>query len=117
MPRPTPKNLQQWFDPSRFDLKKNQLKDLSKRLYAAEGRPKAVDRVLGEANDLLSGFGVEAVRGNYHVDNHYYEIVGLYVNMGDTYNATILYDTDRQKFYVTSWGDWVEQNQERYQIS
>lgn len=75
-----------------------------------------VDDILDMANDLLDGHGVEAIRGDYHVDNYYHDIVGLYVNMGDTYNLTLLYDTDRGKFYVTTMGDWVEKNDRRYKI-
>ena len=35
--------------------------------------------------------------------------VASYVNMGDTYVATILYDIEKGEFFVTSWGDWVEE--------
>jgi hypothetical protein len=34
--------------------------------------------------------------------------VALYVNMGDTYDATIIYDCLKDKFYVGTWGDWYE---------
>jgi hypothetical protein len=38
------------------------------------------------------------------------KVVAEYVNMGDTYNATILYNVKSQNFYVTTWGDFVERN-------
>jgi hypothetical protein len=31
-----------------------------------------------------------------------------YVNMGDTYDTTLLLDTRKDRFLVTSWGDFVE---------
>ena len=61
-------------------------------------------------NKVIRGFGVEAVRGEgYEVDRYYYDCIALYVNTGDTYNVTVLYDTERNKFYVTSWGEWYEE--------
>jgi len=71
------------------------------------GTPSAVDRVLDAANAALGGYGVEAIEGEWH-DRYYQNIVALYVNMGDTYNTTILFDAVKGRFHVTSWGDWVE---------
>jgi hypothetical protein len=68
------------------------------------------------ANELLDGHGIEAIRGEYHVDNYYFDTVALYVNMGDTYNATLFYETDTGRFKVTTMGDWVEKNQRKYSI-
>lgn len=34
--------------------------------------------------------------------------VALYVNCGDTYDPTLLYDVERRTFLLTSYGDWVE---------
>jgi hypothetical protein len=36
--------------------------------------------------------------------------VALYVNMGDTYVPTLIYDVKKQKFIVASWGDWYEKS-------
>jgi hypothetical protein len=74
------------------------------------------EKAMEFANKALDGHGVEAIRGDYHVDNYHYDIVATYVNMGDTYNATILYETETGRFLVTSYGDWVEKNQRKYQI-
>jgi len=67
-----------------------------------------LDPALKEIDRLIGTHGVEAIRGDAHVDNYFYDVVALYCNAGDTYTTTILYDTDRNRFYVTSWGDWVE---------
>ena len=53
------------------------------------------------ANDLLRGNGVEAI------------YVGpltraLYVNMDDTYDTTLAYNFDHNRFVVTTYGDLVE---------
>ncbi len=75
-----------------------------------------IDDVLDLANKLTQAHGVEAIRGDYHVDNYYFDVVALYVNMGDTYAPTLLYNTDTDTWILTSWGDWVERNSRKYHI-
>lgn len=36
--------------------------------------------------------------------------VALYINRGDTYDATVVYDVAENSFTVSSWGDWYENN-------
>lgn len=76
----------------------------------------SVDAALDLANKLMDAHGVEAINGDYHVDNYYFDIVALYVNTGDTYNGTLLYETEPGRFRATSWGDWVERNSDKYNI-
>lgn len=80
----------------------------------------AVDFALEVADEVMGGFGVESitVEGAY-VDSFYYNIVALYVNMGETYQTTLVYDTEREVFYRTSWGSWVESQEAngRYQFA
>ena len=70
-----------------------------------------VDRAMRRANDSLRGFGIEyaaitaAGRG--------FE----YVNMGDVYAATLIYDNETGRFHVTSYGDMVEELERRQQRS
>ena len=71
-----------------------------------------IDAILDDVNDALRAHGIESIEGTWH-DRYYQNIVALYVNMGDTYNGTILYDTTKNRFYATSWGDWVERNGDR----
>jgi len=70
---------------------------------------------LEKISDLIGGYGVEAIEGNGN-DRYYMDTVALYVNMGDTYNTTVLYNTQIDKYAIVSWGDWVERNQRRYDI-
>lgn len=71
-----------------------------------------VDAVLENLNKLLSGHGVEAIRSSdAWVSSYYGDIVALYINAGDTYNPTIVYDTDNGKFSVESYGDWIERQE------
>lgn len=57
------------------------------------------------ANDILQGHGIE------HVESANGRAEAYYVNMGDTYTATILLDTKRSTVLATSWGDWVEKEE------
>lgn len=67
------------------------------------------DRILAAVNCELEQFGVEPVRAeNYQVDRYYYNIIALYVNTGNTYNLTLVYDTEAERFSITSWGDWFK---------
>lgn len=64
-------------------------------------------------NVILQGHGIEAIRGRY-VDRYWDDIQFEYVNMGDTYIPTIGYDTERKRFVLTTWGDFVEHNRRRF---
>lgn len=64
-----------------------------------------VGKTLERANRLVDGHGVEAI----HAEGQPYgEIVATYVNFGDPYVQTLLYDTEADTFYLTSYGDWLE---------
>ena len=70
------------------------------------------DQVLDRANEILGGYGVESVDcENCQFSRYYYGIVLLYVNKGDTYDTTLIYDTDKEKFAIGSWGSWLEDHE------
>ena len=75
-----------------------------------------VDLALEEINRLIEGYGVEVVRGRPWVDHFYQDINLLYVNMGDTYAPTVIYDTLKERFYITTWGDIIERQVKRFDI-
>lgn len=77
---------------------------------------KRAEKALEEVDKLINGHGVEAIEGDY-VDSYHQNIVATYVNMGDTYNTTVLYETATGRFFITTWGDWVERNERKYNIS
>lgn len=75
----------------------------------------SVDTVMEEANRYMGGFGVESVRDeNAWVNSYWQNTIALYVNKGDTYDTTLLYDTDKDRLYITSWGDWYENWQSKH---
>ncbi len=66
--------------------------------------PNQHELVMSALNDLLGGFGVEAIRDPTDSDT----IIATYINQGDTYDATIVFDEDKSEFVLTTWGDWFE---------
>jgi len=78
-------------------------------------RTKSVDDALDAINKLIGGFGVESVSDErapqvvrYSYYCYCYQIQLLYVNVGDSYLDTVLYDTQESTFGVGSVGDWLE---------
>lgn len=63
--------------------------------------------VLNLADELLDGHGVEQLQS----ENERAE--ATYVNMGDTYAATLLYDHAKVSFRVIDWGTYVETEERR----
>ena len=76
---------------------------------------RAIDVALEEINTVLEGHGVEPMRGT-DWNRHYGDINALYVNMGDSYICTVLYDTTKEKFYVTDWASFVETDEARFSL-
>lgn len=74
---------------------------------------KNIDIALDEINKTLNGYGVEVLTDNGW-DKYYANAGVLYVNMGDTYTLTVCYDTRKDRWLITSWGDLVEGNPKRF---
>lgn len=69
--------------------------------------------VLRECNVLLRAHGVECIAeggATYGSRTDGGDLLVEYVNMGDTYASTIYYWHLTGRFYVGSWGDFVERN-------
>lgn len=89
-----------------FKLSRKEANDLFRWIGHPSMSP---DAVLMMANLLLHGYGVESCRDERAwVDSYYGDIIALYVNTGETYDTTLLYDTEAKEFLVISWGDWYE---------
>ena len=71
-------------------------------------------KALELANELIGGYGVEYIA---HRNDTPWRSYGLqYVNMGDTYAATIIFDWKSQRFrWPVSWGDIVESREGQYE--
>lgn len=62
-------------------------------------------------NELVGGFGVETLGPGRPRD---YAPPYEYVNMGDTYVATLIYDRDRDRLFIGDWGTIVETEGEEW---
>lgn len=71
--------------------------------------PRASEVKLAALDELLGAYGVEALRvEGAWVDRYHGDIVASYLNLGDTYATTLLLDHERQRWRLTSWGDFYE---------
>lgn len=75
-----------------------------------------VDAALEYWNTVMEAHGVEAVRGESVWDNYYGDIVALYVNVGETDAATLVFDVPEEEFYLTDLGEWIERRGQKYEI-
>ena len=76
--------------------------------------PGRVDQAMDAINTILSGYGVESIKDNRWT-SYYCDIGLLYVNMGDTYTPTVIYDTRKGAWMVCSWGDIIEAQPKRFE--
>lgn len=72
-------------------------------------------------NELLGTHGTEAIRGDWQ-NGYWCDIVAAYCNAGDTYALTVIQvrgDTrsDRSRFVISSWGDFVVANDRKYNFA
>ena len=103
--------------PSRRDLAQltrdpRALRSLSSLVRRACESEITTHEALREADKILRGHGVDYTRirtrrGPRGTAFHY-------VQMGDTYDATLVYDELSARFRVTSWGDMIEAWERRY---
>lgn len=68
-------------------------------------RPDDVSLQLLALNELIEGFGVEAIGTSPDFTS---PPPFEYINTGDTYNATIIRDNRKGRFFISTWGDVVE---------
>ena len=72
-------------------------------------KPRYYERLLCALNEIVEGHGVEPI---WAEESDWFP-AAEYINMGDTYAATLLRDHGSGSIRVTSWGDWVERNEKR----
>jgi hypothetical protein len=69
--------------------------------------PQRAEQAMTVANHLLEGYGVEAIRrGDGTPTSRFWrETIAIYVNMGDPYVTTLIYETYSKRFRVAVWGN------------
>lgn len=75
-------------------------------------KPSKLELKLEAINEVLEGFGIEYIESS---NDDFNDSQGLsYVNLGDTYVNTVIFDHSDNTWNYCSWGDIVEENQENY---
>jgi len=78
-------------------------------LKAVKGCHNGPDTVMNEIATLTHCYGTDAVRHEHsHVDSYWLDCVAVVLNVGDTYQTTIVYDTENNEFRLGCFGDCVE---------
>jgi hypothetical protein len=84
-----------------------------RRLMSGAETTTAIDAALETANVYLTAHGIEAVRdGGW--SNYWLDTGLLYVNMGDCYIPTIIFDSRKQRFECCCLGDIAERYPNRF---
>ena len=71
-------------------------------------RAQLVDVTLLVWSEEKEGYGIEVIRSHKHWSRYYGDIAYLYVNMGDSYVTTLIYDVRKDKFMERCIGDILE---------
>lgn len=72
-------------------------------------RPKFLELQLAAVNALLEGHGVEAIQK----DGTYGTPEAQYINMGDQYIPTVIWDDGRTSWFIESWDEWMAKAKRR----
>lgn len=79
--------------------------------------PDTLTERLTALNELIEGFGIEAIEiEGYYRNDYWANAIGLYINMGDTYTLTIIYNVIDRQFEFTSWGDFYESKEKEIRL-
>jgi hypothetical protein len=85
-----------------YDLAKATLGSMRESLTSWRDHRISSRTMLEELDRYLKGHGIE------HLESENGRAEAYYVNMGDTYNPTIILDTKRDRVWATDWGSWME---------
>lgn len=79
--------------------------------------PKRLDLLLEALNEATEGHGTEPINiEQAWVDRYWMDCCAVYVNVGEAYAPTIVYDTDRDRFDLLGWADMVERLERRHRV-
>ena len=96
------------------EIKLHKLTDTFKRMVRQIAGETSISNALKWANRVLDGHGVEYIRDKRDSIN-YRDMYGIeYVNMGDTYAPTVIYDHSARRFRFMSIGDLIESMPRRF---
>lgn len=85
-----------------------------RRVSECYNRPTNTDIVLHAINSLICGHGVDSAPYYENAVRHG-EFIS-FVNMGDTYSATVLFNPETNQFEISDWGSLYETSPECQRI-
>lgn len=71
-----------------------------------------VSLVLYAFNKIMDAYGVESLRSPISYSRFWRDIAAVYVNTGDPYTPTVIYDVDHEKYIHGNIGGWIEHYEE-----
>jgi hypothetical protein len=90
-----------------FDFLEKEYPNTYKWVRACLNLPDNIEIKLEMINEIMGGYGIETL-SEENWDNYQYPHYS-YVNMGDTYATTILFNHVSERWILSSWGDIAEQ--------
>lgn len=80
--------------------------------------PSELELKMSAIDELLGGFGVEPIyaHGQVQVDSYHMDVLGVYVNMGDSYRITVTLDHENERFRVEDMATMVERMERKWKI-
>lgn len=104
----TVKNLQKHFQIAKEDAENIVAQIEGRATPGLTRRTMRWDDLLDYANRSIGGHGIEVVRGTKGPEARYEDYtVMAFVNMGDSYTMTIVYDLIDRKYEMTDLGTWL----------
>ena len=98
-------------------IKLDQFKSVQHLRKQCYNPPDRITEQMEVLNELIDGFGIESIRiEDYWYNNYWQDVIGVYVNLGDTYILTIIYNVIDEQFEFTSWGDFYESKEKEIRL-
>lgn len=98
-------------------IKLDQFKSVQHLRKQCYNPPDRITEQMEALNELIDGFGIESIRiEDYWYNNYWQDVIGVYVNLGDTYILTIIYNVIDEQFEFTCWGDYYESKEKEIRL-
>ena len=96
-------------------LTASEARDLAMIMRRADS-DKSAEQALKKISEVTGSYGVEVINGPHFRRNYWANALLAYVNVGDTYQGTVGFETENAREYgygrfillPGGWGSWVE---------
>ncbi len=70
--------------------------------------PAHIEQVLCAANEIMDGFGIEVIRSSKSWQTYWCDARYVYINAGDVYASTLVFNTLAQTFTIACMADLAD---------